>query len=64
MDLIAAMVWHWWIALLLVLGTVPVVIATIVGYVTKVIAPRYGPRQPRDNKPRNSNEHDQDHERR
>ena len=48
MDLIAAVVWHWWIALLLVIGTVPLVIATIVGYFTKVVAPRYGPRQRRD----------------
>ncbi len=48
MDLIAAVVWHWWIALLLVIGTVPLVIATIVGYFVKVVAPRYGPRQRRD----------------
>ena len=48
MDLTAAVVWHWWIALLLVLGVVPLVIATIVGYFVKVVAPRYGPRQHRD----------------
>ena len=47
MDLIAAVVWHWWIALALVLGAVPLVIATIVGYFTKVVAPRYGPRRQR-----------------
>lgn len=47
MDLIAAVVWHWWIALLLVVGTVPLVIATIVGYFVKVVAPRYSSRQQR-----------------
>ena len=36
MDVIAAVVWHWWIALALVLGAVPAVIGTIVGYVVKV----------------------------
>lgn len=48
MDLIAAVVWHWWIALLLVIGTVPLVIATIVGYFTKVVAPRYNSRHQRE----------------
>ncbi len=56
MDLIAAVVWHWWIALLLVIGTVPLVIATIVGYFTKVVAPRYGPRRPRDSNAQSSDE--------
>ena len=48
MDVIAAVVWHWWIALALVLGTVPLVIATIVGYIAKVVAPRYNSRQQRE----------------
>ena len=48
MDLIAAVVWHWWIALALVLGTVPLVIGTVVGYITKVVAPRYNSRQQRE----------------
>lgn len=48
MDLIAAVVWHWWIALLLVIGTVPLVIATIVGYFNKVVAPRYNSRHQRE----------------
>ena len=48
MDVTAAVVWHWWIALLLVLGAIPAVIATVVGYINKVIAPRYGPRQTQD----------------
>ena len=56
MDLIAAVVWHWWIALLLVIGTVPLVIATIVGYFTKVVAPRYGPRQRRDSNSQSTEE--------
>lgn len=45
MNVIAAVVWHWWIALALVLGTVPLVIATIVGYIAKVVAPRYQKRR-------------------
>ncbi|WP_420639456.1 hypothetical protein [Candidatus Poriferisocius sp.] len=47
MDVVAAVVWHWWIALALVLGAVPAVIGTIVGYFVKVVAPRYNTRRPR-----------------
>lgn len=59
MDVIAAVVWHWWIALVLVLASIPAVIGTIVGYVNKVIAPRYGPRQRREPNPASSDEYDQ-----
>ncbi len=58
MDLIAAVVWHWWIALLLVIGTVPLVIATIVGYFTKVVAPRYNIRHQRESRSQSAAESD------
>lgn len=38
-----AVVWHWWISLLLVVGSVALVIATIAGYLNKVTKPRYDP---------------------
>ena len=40
-----AVVWHFWIAVLIVIPAIILVIATIVGYVTKVSKPRY-PDQP------------------
>jgi amino acid permease len=40
-----AVVWHYWIAVFLVVPAILLVIATIVGYVTKVSKPRY-PDQP------------------
>ena len=58
MDLIAAVVWHWWIALLLVIATVPLVIATIVGYFTKVVAPRYNNRHQRETRSQSAGESD------
>jgi hypothetical protein len=42
--LFAAPVWHFWIALPLVLGAVLFVVATIVGYLLKVVRPKYPPR--------------------
>ncbi|MCY3967534.1 MAG: hypothetical protein OXF21_03065 [bacterium] len=47
MDITAAVVWHWWIGLAIVLGVVPLVIATIVGYFVKVVGPRYNARYQR-----------------
>jgi hypothetical protein len=40
-----AVVWHYWIAVFLAVPAILLVIATIVGYVTKVSKPRY-PDQP------------------
>ncbi len=45
--LISAVIWHWWIGLAIMLGVLPVVIATIVGYFVKVVAPRYNSRHQR-----------------
>jgi len=39
-----AVVWHYWIAVLLVIPTVLLVIATAVGYVVKVLGPKYSGR--------------------
>ena len=44
MDVLAAAVWHYWIAVVLALGGILFVITTIIGYVNKVTRPRY-PRQ-------------------
>jgi hypothetical protein len=41
MDLIAAKVWHFWIAVALVIPIILAIIATIVMYVRKVVAPKY-----------------------
>lgn len=37
----AAPVWHYWIAVALAVPSVALIIATIVGYVIKVVMPRY-----------------------
>ncbi len=39
-----AVVWHYWLAVALFIPAVLLVIATVIGYVRKVIMPRY-PRQ-------------------
>jgi hypothetical protein len=42
----AAPVWHFWIAVALTIPGVFLIIFTIIGYLTKVVAPKY-PRQRR-----------------
>jgi hypothetical protein len=37
----AAKVWHYWISIFLIIPTVLVVLGILVGYLIKVIAPRY-----------------------
>lgn len=44
MTLAAAPVWHFWIAVALAIPTVLMVIATAVGYVVKVLGPKYSGR--------------------
>lgn len=41
---LAAVVWHWWIAPLLLGGGVVVLIATIVGYLAQVTRPQFPPK--------------------
>jgi hypothetical protein len=41
MLILAAKVWHYWIAVPLVAGTVLATVMTIVGYLKKVQSPRY-----------------------
>jgi len=36
-----AVLWHWWISVFLVLGTIGLLLATIAGYLTKVVSPKY-----------------------
>lgn len=43
---LAAVVWHFWIAVALAIPAVLMVIATVVGYFVKVVAPKY-PGRPR-----------------
>jgi hypothetical protein len=45
MHVLAAYVWTFWIAVLLVIGAVVAVIATVVGYIVKVQAPQYPSRR-------------------
>lgn len=42
--LFAQTVWHYWIAVPLTLGAILFGVATIVGYLTKVVKPKYPPR--------------------
>lgn len=42
--ILAAVVWHWWIAPLLLGGGVVVLIATVVGYLAQVTRPRFPPK--------------------
>lgn len=44
--LFAAVVWHYWIAVALVLfAVIPVIALTVIGYLNKVVRPKYPPRQ-------------------
>lgn len=43
----AAKVWHFWIGVVLTLGAVLAVVATIIGYLVKVQAPQYPGRKHR-----------------
>ncbi len=40
----AAKVWHYWLSVAIIIPTLLVVIGVIVGYLRKVVAPRYGRR--------------------
>jgi hypothetical protein len=42
--MLASQVWHFWIAIPLVVGAFAFVIATVVGYLTNVVKPKYPPR--------------------
>jgi hypothetical protein len=39
-----AQVWHFWLALPIAAGAIAFVIATAIGYLTKVVRPKYPPR--------------------
>jgi hypothetical protein len=41
MDVLAAQVWHFWIAPFIVFATIALVVATVIGYFVKVVRPRY-----------------------
>ncbi|WP_419944706.1 hypothetical protein [Candidatus Poriferisodalis sp.] len=41
MELLGAQVWHYWLAVPLTVATVATVAKLVVGYVQKVVAPRY-----------------------
>ena len=40
-EVLAAQVWHFWIAPAVVMLAVVLVIATLIGYLKKVVAPKY-----------------------
>lgn len=44
LPLLAAKVWHYWIAVPIAIGIAVAGIATIVGYLVKVVRPKYPPR--------------------
>lgn len=37
-------VWHHWLAFFLAISVLPVMLAIIIGYLVKVVAPKYGRR--------------------
>lgn len=41
MELLGAQVWHYWLAVPLTVATVATVAKLVVGYVQKVVSPRY-----------------------
>lgn len=41
MHALAAVVWHFWIAVPLVIVSILAVLGTVAGYLKKVVAPRY-----------------------
>lgn len=43
-PLLAAKVWHYWLSIAIIIPVLLVVIGVIVGYLAKVVAPRYGRR--------------------
>lgn len=43
----AAQVWHWWIGVFLLIGSIGAVLAVFVGYIGKVSASRYPNRRQR-----------------
>jgi hypothetical protein len=43
--MLIAVVWHWWIAPLLVALAILLVLATLIGYLKQVTATRYPPRR-------------------
>ena len=45
--LIAAKVWHYWLAVPIVALVVVVMILTLIGYLNKVVRPKYPPRRAR-----------------
>jgi len=47
MSMIAAFVWHWWLAPILVGSTVLFIIASVGGYLSLVTKDRYPHREPR-----------------
>lgn len=42
--LLAAKVWHYWLSVAIIIPVLLVVIGVIIGYLRKVVAPRYGRR--------------------
>ncbi len=45
--LLAAKVWHYWLAVPIVVLVIVVMIATLVGYLNKVVRPKYPSRRAR-----------------
>lgn len=42
--LLAAKVWHYWLSIAIIIPTLLVVVGVILGYLKKVVAPKYGRR--------------------
>ncbi|MGZ0228846.1 MAG: hypothetical protein ACKVKO_02625 [Acidimicrobiales bacterium] len=40
-----AVIWHWWIAPTLTAAAIGLIVATVMGYINKVVKPRYQPKK-------------------
>jgi len=43
-ELLAAKVWHYWLSVAIIIPVLLVVVGIIIGYLHKVVAPKYGRR--------------------
>lgn len=42
--MVLAAIWHYWIAVAVIFGAILFLVATIIGYLVKVVRPKYPPR--------------------
>lgn len=43
MTPVLAVIWHYWLAVAIFVPGIVLIVAIVIGYLKKVVAPRYGP---------------------